>query len=209
MKHYHLTKRFGRENWFGWEPLYADMVQRYPAGIFVELGSWKGRSTAFLAVEAINAGTNIRIYAVDVWSDDISGGAKKTMVEQGLDGHALYTRFMENVAPVASVITPMRMTTTQAAVHFADGAVDFVFVDADHSYEGCRTDIETWLPKVRDGGVIAGHDFGWAGTVQRAVFDTLGDADWRDPWGTGCFCAVIRNGQPQPYTLGVDIPFSA
>ena len=196
MKHYHLTKRFGRENWFGWEPLYADMVQRYPAGIFVELGSWKGRSTAFLGVEAINAGTGIRIYAVDVWSDDISGGAKKTMVEQGLDGHALYTRFMENVAPVASAIVPMRMTTTQAASNFADGSVDFVFIDADHSYEAVKQDIQTWLPKVRHGGVLAGHDYGWAGTVQRAVHETLGEKDWLDPWRTGCFIARVEFGMP-------------
>ena len=166
MRHYYLTKRFGRENWFGWEPLYAEMVQRYPAGIFVELGSWKGRSTAFLGVEVINAATGIRIYAVDVWSDDITGGAKKTMVEQGIDGNGLYTRFVENIAPVASVVTPMRMTTTQAATHFADKSVDFVFVDADHSYEGVKRDIEAWLPKIRQGGVIAGHDYGWAGILR-------------------------------------------
>mgnify|MGYP003335234449 CR=1 FL=1 len=191
MRHYYLTKRFGRENWFGWEPLYAEMVQRYPGGTFVELGSWKGRSTAFLGVEAINAGTDIRIYAVDVWSDDISGGAKKTMVEQGLDGNALYTRFMENVAPVASAIVPMRMTTTQAASNFADGSVDFVFIDADHSYEAVKQDIQTWLPKVRHGGVLAGHDYGWAGSVQRGVHDAIGYQDWSDPWNTGCWIAAV------------------
>lgn len=191
MRHYYLTKRFGRENWFGWEPLYADMVQRYPGGTFVELGSWKGRSTAFLGVEAINAGTGIRIYAVDVWSDDISGGAKKTMLEQGLDGNALYTRFMENVAPVASAIVPMRMTTTQAASNFADGSVDFVFIDADHSYDAVKQDIHTWLPKVKDGGVLAGHDYGWAGSVRRGVHDAIGYQDWSDPWVTGCWIAAV------------------
>ena len=192
MRHYYMTKRFGRENWFGWEPLYAEMVKRYPAGIFVELGSWKGRSTAFLGVEAINADTGIRIHAVDVWSDDISGGAKKTMVEQGLTGNTLYDLFIENVAPVSSVITPMRMTTVQAASHFADGSVDFVFVDADHSYEACKQDIHAWLRKMKHGGVLAGHDYGWAGTVQRAVHDVLGYDNWSDPWGTGSWIASIE-----------------
>lgn len=201
MRHYHHTRKFGRENWFGYAPLYAEMVRRFPGGTFVELGSWKGRSTAFLGVEIINAGTGIRAYAVDVWSDDISGGAKKTMTEQGLTGNTLYDMFIENIAPVADVFTVMRMTTIQAATHFVNGTVDFVFVDADHSYEGCRTDIEAWLPKIKNGGVLAGHDFAWAGTVQRAVFDTLGGQDWRDPWNTGCFMASIVDGKPQPFVV--------
>ena len=117
-------------------------------------------------------------------------------VEQGLDGNAIYTRFMENVAPVASAIVPMRMTTTQAASNFADGSVDFVFIDADHSYEAVKQDIQTWLPKVRHGGVLAGHDYGWAGTVQRAVHETLGEKDWLDPWRTGCFIARVEYGMP-------------
>jgi predicted O-methyltransferase YrrM len=209
MRHYHHTRKFGKENWFGWQPLYAEMVRRYPGGTFVELGSWKGRSTAFLGVEIINADTGIRAYAVDVWSDDISGGAKKTMDEQGLTGNTLYDLFIENVAPVSSVITPMRMTTVQAASQFADGSVDFVFVDADHSYEGCKQDIHAWLPKVKHGGILAGHDYGWAGSVQRAVHDTLGAYDWRDPWNTGCFIATIMHGTPETFHMGVDNPPTA
>jgi len=37
--------------------------------------------------------------------------------------------------------------------------VDMVFVDGDHSYEGCRGDVEAWLPHVKPGGIIAIHDF--------------------------------------------------
>jgi hypothetical protein len=47
-----------------------------------------------------------------------------------------------------------------AATLVEDGSLDLVFIDADHSYEGVRKDIEAWSPKVRKGGVIAGHDYG-------------------------------------------------
>src|SRR5688572_3661132 len=53
----------------------------------------------------------------------------------------------------------LKMSTNDASVLFEDGTFDFVFIDADHSYEAVRTDIERWTPKVRKGGWIGGHDF--------------------------------------------------
>lgn len=39
------------------------------------------------------------------------------------------------------------------------GQLDFVFIDADHSYEGVKRDIEIWLPKIKKGGLLGGHDY--------------------------------------------------
>lgn len=52
-----------------------------------------------------------------------------------------------------------RGRSVEAAAHFPDGAADFVFIDADHSYEGCRRDLESWAGKVRVGGWLCGHDY--------------------------------------------------
>jgi predicted O-methyltransferase YrrM len=60
-----------------------------------------------------------------------------------------------------------------AAASFDDESVDLVFIDADHSEEGVRRDIAAWLPKLRLGGILSGHDYGsthHAG-VTRAVDD--------------------------------------
>lgn len=65
----------------------------------------------------------------------------------------------------------MRMRTDEAAKLVPDNSLDFVFIDADHSYEGCKADILNWTPKVYRGGMVAGHDFGWP-TVKRAVEET-------------------------------------
>ena len=44
------------ENWFNYQDLYNQMVNYFPDGAhFVEVGSWKGRSSAFMAVEIINS----------------------------------------------------------------------------------------------------------------------------------------------------------
>jgi predicted O-methyltransferase YrrM len=58
--------------------------------------------------------------------------------------------------------------TTEAAKTVYDGSLDFVFIDADHGYEGCLRDIKAWDSKVRDGGIVFGHDIHFP-TVQKAV----------------------------------------
>lgn len=46
------------------------------------------------------------------------------------------------------------------AIGDVPGKLDFVFIDADHQYTGVREDLEFWYPKVRDGGLVGGHDYG-------------------------------------------------
>jgi len=53
----------------------------------------------------------------------------------------------------------IKSSSVEAAAQFADRSLDFVFLDADHSYEGVREDINAWLPKISPRGWIGGHDF--------------------------------------------------
>lgn len=59
---------------------------------------------------------------------------------------------------------------------FEDGSLDFVYIDALHDYESVLADIKAWWPKVRVGGILAGHDFShdWPG-VMRAVKEVFDD----------------------------------
>lgn len=61
--------------------------------------------------------------------------------------------------------------SVEAAGRFTDGSVDLVFIDADHAEESVLRDLEAWVPRVRPGGVISGHDYGSHNHpgVQRAV----------------------------------------
>lgn len=53
----------------------------------------------------------------------------------------------------------VRKHSVQAAEGVPDGSLDMVFIDGDHSARGVSQDIEAWLPKVRRGGWIGGHDY--------------------------------------------------
>lgn len=70
----------------------------------------------------------------------------------------------------------MIMSTRDAASVVPDGSFDFVFIDADHGYEGVKADINLWAPKVRERGWLGGHDYHakrWPGVV-KAVDEQFG-----------------------------------
>lgn len=62
-----------------------------------------------------------------------------------------------------------RMESVEAAFLFADESLDWVYIDADHSYNSVKRDLEAWYPKVRHGGLFAGHDY-FDGTIAEGVF---------------------------------------
>lgn len=53
----------------------------------------------------------------------------------------------------------IKKPSNEAVKEVADGSLDFVYIDACHTYENTREDIELWAPKVRHGGIVAGHDY--------------------------------------------------
>lgn len=73
-----------------------------------------------------------------------------------------------------------RAESTAAAARFDDGSFDWVYIDADHSYEAVSADLRAWWPKLRVGGLLGGHDFVPDGDrpegrfgVKRAVLEFL------------------------------------
>ena len=157
--------------WFDFQDIYSEAIERSPleGAVFVEVGSWLGRSTAFMAVEIANSGKKIKFCAVDTWT-----GFEATEEMLGVAaslGKPMKEAFLENMAPIIDAVTPFEMTSVEAASQFENGSVDFVFIDADHRYEAVVQDIQAWLPKLKSGGFIAGHDYSGGGNlgVSRAV----------------------------------------
>jgi len=49
--------------------------------------------------------------------------------------------------------------SVQAAALFEDDYFDWIYIDACHTYDSAKSDLEAWFPKVKNGGFIAGHDY--------------------------------------------------
>ena len=160
------------EDWFDSPNVYKMLVENCrDDGKIVELGAWKGRSSAFLVVEAYNKNPKIEVHIVDTWGGNPLDGSQDQS-----DG--LYHKFIYNMSLLARPYQAHRMTTNEAAGLFKDESLDAVFIDADHSYEAVKLDIQNWLPKVRKGGILAGHDYNsaWPGVI-RAVNEILPEAE--------------------------------
>lgn len=171
------------------ENLYSHMVNVAPnPAHFVEVGSWKGKSAAFMCVEIANSGKNILFDCVDTWQGSVehqTGGAHEDPdCVQG----TLLLRFQENMSPVTGKFQTIIKTSVDSAAMYADKSLDFVFIDADHEYSSMIQDIPAWLPKIKPGGYLAGHDYpGWAG-VKQAVDELLPQAIHYPP---GCWIVKI------------------
>jgi predicted O-methyltransferase YrrM len=120
-------------------------------GVIVEIGSWKGRSTVWLAAGARISDT--RVYAVDPHRGSREDPQADTLPEfkANLERLAL-TRYVE----------PLVMTSAEAA-RVVEGPIALLFIDGDHSVEAVRRDAALWLPKLVDGGIVMFHDVGAAG----------------------------------------------
>jgi len=152
------------ENWFDYQELYSKMVKEFPdKSHFVEVGSWKGMSSVYMAVEIINSGKDIKFDCIDIWEYDKSQvDIPQDMYEDG------YGVFMKNIEPVKHIINPIKEFSEKSAERYKDNSIDFIFIDAAHDYENVKKDITAYFPKLKKGGVIAGHDY-WFDGVKSAV----------------------------------------
>lgn len=141
--------------------------------VMVEVGSWVGRSSCYVASLIRKSGKNIDFYCVDTWEgSEEHVDIIKSMNEEG---KTLFDEFKNNVREcgLEDYITPIRMESVEAAKTFEDNSIDFVHIDAAHDYENVMNDIKAWYPKVKPGGLITGDDYGWDG-VYRAVNEFFG-----------------------------------
>lgn len=72
----------------------------------------------------------------------------------------LRRRVSRRLAPFGERFELVRAESVQAAARIPNESLDFVYLDADHRYDAVLADLGAWFSKVREGGVIAGHDYG-------------------------------------------------
>ena len=131
-------------------------------GVFVEIGSYYGSSSCFIAEGIWQSGKQSKLYCIDTWQNyGMTEGNKDT-----------YQQFIEATKKYREIIIPLRGWSYDIAKTF-DKKVDFIFIDGDHSYEGVKKDVDLWIPKLNQGALIVLHDIGWAEGVQRVVMEDI------------------------------------
>lgn len=153
--------------------VYEEIVKALPDGsCVVEVGCWMGRSLSALDSICKRRGKVLSVVAVDTFKGTTSGECAEIQrpILKKCGGSTLEI-FKENAKNFG--FRPMTICSPEAASAFLLESLDAVFIDADHSYEAVRRDLEVWMDRLKPGGIIAGHDIDRE-SVQRAVRELVG-----------------------------------
>lgn len=123
------------------------------AKVGAEVGVFKGEFAELLC-QGI---PGLHLYCVDRWAPyrvENADGSTQTIFKRSEDA---YAEAKQRLAPYDCEF--LRMSSVEGAAAIQDGSLDFIFVDADHRWQAVLADLAAWIPKVKPGGIIAGHDY--------------------------------------------------
>lgn len=132
-----------------WDIL-ADIIKKHGLLKGAEVGVKSGRNLD----EVLSRCPKFKWIAVDPWCP--TENYKRWSAHMIVRHEAQFNRVLDKWK---GQIVKIKDFSVNAAKQVSDNSLDLVFIDGDHSYEGVIADIDAWLPKIRKGGFISGHDF--------------------------------------------------
>lgn len=153
---------------------------------FVEVGAFLGKSAAYMVNAILESRKRIYLTVVDNWEPDRESNWWERINNNpptpwpvpelfGMTRFDAFKRCMSSVGALGKMNT-LRDDSVNAAKMYRDGSLNLVFIDADHRAPAPALDIAAWTPKVKPGGILAGHDYDvplWP-DVKRAVDEAFG-----------------------------------
>src|SRR5688500_4422821 len=140
--------------WAGHRYFAKDMVETVEPEIIVELGTWRGTSMFSMLQGVKNKKLETVFYAIDTWEGDKHAGHYEG--EQYLEE---INSILQKHYPKCNV-TLIRKRFEQAVDDFKDQTIDILHIDGLHTYEAVKNDFYSWIPKVKNNGIILFHDIG-------------------------------------------------
>jgi len=174
--------------WFSYSDLYDDMVETAKGGeTFVEVGSWFGKSTNYLVSKIKESNKQINFITIDTFKGTDNEDLHKNIVNS-FNGDIFY-EFIDNTVLSDNLdkFEIIKDTSYNASNQFSNNSIDFIMIDAGHTYDDVKDDIKIWYNKIKPGGIISGDDYGGSffPGVTRAVDEffynqcTIGFRNWQ------------------------------
>jgi hypothetical protein len=144
-----------------------------------EIGVWRG----VFAGRILRALPLLDWWGIDTWAPPPAGSSYALSGAEIVENNPEEFTLAYHMCVAMATTYPkrahiVRSDSVRAAEQFEDASFDVVFIDADHSYEGCKRDILTWKSKVNPGGLLCGHDYAnKKGEVKKAVDECLGKVE--------------------------------
>jgi predicted O-methyltransferase YrrM len=140
------------QGWFNHGHKILELVELHRPKVCVELGTWQGASAIPVARAIRRWGGTVT--CIDTWGGAVDGDPSNPQPWMLLS----CVRNMK----LAGVSGNIRLipSTTADAVEWWTEPIDYLYIDADHTYDGVRNDLRAWVPHVKRGGLILGDDYG-------------------------------------------------
>ncbi len=135
------------------------VVQSLPeSALIVEIGTFKGKATAVMALACL--GSDRRIITIDPFVEYTHHSGNPATLALGIhqSWEEIYQEFSDLFKDVPTV-SHIRKTSEQTAKDWGEGEIDMVWIDGHHSKEMVLLDLNSWCPLVREGGIVSGHDW--------------------------------------------------
>jgi len=140
------------QGWFNHGHKILELVEQHKPKVCVELGTWQGAS-------AIPVARSIRRWGGTVTCVDTWGGSVDQLPTSLQPWMLLACVRNMTQAGVSGNIRLIPTTTADAALYWTE-PIDYLYVDADHSYEGVMADLRAWVPHLEPGALLLGDDYG-------------------------------------------------
>jgi Methyltransferase domain len=124
-------------------------------GVAVEVGVKLGKFSEII----LRGWKGRRLISVDPWLEAPRDEYRDVANIDQSSQNWFYTATQKRLADFGERSEIWRMTSAQAAERVDPASIDFVYIDARHDYESVLEDVGLWHPKVRAGGMLAGHDY--------------------------------------------------
>jgi predicted O-methyltransferase YrrM len=150
------------QGWCTFEGLYDKMVSDYDNAVFVEVGCWLGQSAIYMADLIKERKKNIKFYTVDNFKGQPDERLHETVIEAAAKrGEGIFSLYYQNIQKynVLGYVTPIICESSEGFKHIKESSADFIYIDANHLYDAIKKDVEYYWPFVKNGGVLAGHDY--------------------------------------------------
>ena len=157
--------------------------------VVIEVGSWKGCSSAVIASVIKTVGGTL--WCIDHWQGNTGVRAHEEASHR--DILAVFRANMRSLG-FFDIVYPIVADSLSASRMMNDNIADIVFIDADHHYQAVKRDIAIWLPKVKKGGIISGHDceVKYSELSSEGQKQLLDDSDKGTDFEHGLHAGVIR-----------------
>ena len=117
----------------------------------IQIGSYKGQSAELF----LKSGAFKTFYCIDPWQSGYDIWDCASYEENIREAEEEFDRrFKDN-----EIVKKIKMKSSDAAKLFEQNSIDFIYIDGNHLYKAVKEDLKNYFPIVKDGGIIAGHDY--------------------------------------------------